>query len=138
VLLRLRHSACRSWQSYIAIATAASAASTTSAATATNRQAEVAKTQVHIRPEDLKCERKENAPRTAGLLCSIFTYAVRQCGPPANVCPDNPVRGVEWFSGASALNNAGRLTRMPVNCPGIWGSFIFRILPVSSAECKPD
>jgi hypothetical protein len=31
--------------------------------------------------------------------------------------------------------NAGRLTRMP-NCPGIWGSFIFRISPVRSAECK--
>jgi hypothetical protein len=31
---------------------------------------------------------------------------------------------------------AGRLTRMP-SCPGIWGSFIFRISPVRSAECKP-
>jgi hypothetical protein len=34
------------------------------------------------------------------------------------------------------LDKAGRLTRMP-NCPGIWGSFIFKISTVRSAKRKP-
>jgi hypothetical protein len=48
------------------------------------------------------------------------------------------VAHIENFASANGrLDNAGRLTRMP-NCPGIWGSFIFRISPVRWAKRKPD
>lgn len=71
---------------------------------------------------------RERPPPTG----SIFTYAVHQqmC---ASIIPCAVRNGSTLDASANGrLDNAGRLTRMP-NCPGIWGSFIFRISPVRSA-----